>query len=99
MKTEIDELESKWTELSVAEDIDAGDPHDCKKRNSTWRVWDRLIHRGGHIKDWQHYEKFYEDMGEKPRGAILKKRHSFIPHGTYNSYWEKNDKSRKGASF
>ena len=98
MKKQIDELEAKWTELSVVEDIDGGDPHNCKKRNSTWRVWDRLIHRGGYIKDWKHYENFYKDMGEKPRGAILKKKNSFIPHGTYNSFWKKNDEQRERAS-
>jgi len=98
MKKEIDELEAKWNELSVVEEIDAGDPLNCKKRNSTWRVWDKLMHRGGYIKDWQHYEKFYEDMGEKPFGAVLQKRHSFIPHGTHNSYWKTNDEQRERAS-
>jgi len=98
VKKQIDELEAKWTELSVVEDIDGGDPHNCKKRNSTWRVWDRLIHRGGYIKDWKHYENFYKDMGEKPRGAILKKKNSFIPHGTYNSFWKKNDEQRERTS-
>lgn len=98
MKAEIDELESQWTELKVTQDLDGGDPHNCKKRNSTWRVWDMLMHRGGYIKEWQRYDKFYEDMGEKPRGAVLHKKHSFIPHGTHNSYWKKNDKSREGTS-
>ena len=89
MKTEIDELESKWTQLKVRQDLDGGDPHNSKKRNSTWRVWANLIHRGGYIKEWKYYDNFYEDMGEKPFGATLKKRYNFLPHGINNSYWLK----------
>ena len=60
--------------------------HRCTNPNS--QRWSRYGARGITVtKRWQKFERFYEDMGPRPKGATLERRNNGRGYSKANCVW------------
>lgn len=49
-------------------------------------------------KEWRSYEKFFEDMGEKPEGLTLERKDNNLPYSKENCLWASKTAQSKNTS-